>query len=258
MAYDPELHWSRIAHEIRRRNVQAFVSGDNNPYYRYKRQQCLRRFIQSIDFQSKSVLELGVGPGGNLLEAARGGAHRLVGIDISAEMLHLAAHVLRHHGVCAELLKTDGHSFSLPDLDIDLSFTVTVLQHLTSLSMFQRAIAEMCRMTRQLIVLVEDTGTDSGEPALHRSSFYRPVEAYQSECGKHGFELVSREYLGLGASRAVHALVSRVMVSRTRQEGEAYGAFPVAALTVLLPLVRPFDHMLPCRTDLTKMVFART
>jgi hypothetical protein len=70
MAYNPETYWTRVGQEIEKRGDANFVAGDDNPYYRYKRLKFLKRFLDPIDFHSKTVLEVGCGPGGNLRHIA--------------------------------------------------------------------------------------------------------------------------------------------------------------------------------------------
>ena len=67
--YDPEVYWSGVAQEIGKRG-DNYIAGDDNPYFRYKRLKFLKEFLDTIDFQSKSVLEVGFGPGGNLKHLA--------------------------------------------------------------------------------------------------------------------------------------------------------------------------------------------
>ena len=111
MDYDIESYWSGVAVEIRRRGTGNCVAGDDDPYYRYKRNKFLRRFLAALDVTGQRVLELGCGPGGNLLELARRAPASLVGIDISASMLALAGQNLE--GCSVELKKTDGQRLPL-------------------------------------------------------------------------------------------------------------------------------------------------
>jgi SAM-dependent methyltransferase len=132
-SYHPESYWSRVATEIRKRGPHNCLAGDDNPFLRYKRQKFLARFLSTIDFDSKVVLEVGPGPGGNLLQIVQTTrARRVIGIDISREMLDLAAETLKGCETIVELQKTDGEHLPLADAVVDLSFTVTVLHHNTA------------------------------------------------------------------------------------------------------------------------------
>lgn len=64
-SYHPEPYWSAVATRIKARSGKNVVAGDDEPYYRYKRDKFLK-MLSSVDFKDKSVLEVGCGPGGNL------------------------------------------------------------------------------------------------------------------------------------------------------------------------------------------------
>ncbi len=257
MSYHPEPYWSRVAREIGKRGGKSYVAGDDNPFFRYKREKFLTHFLGRIDFRSKIVLEVGPGPGGNLLQVVRAGARRAIGVDISGEMLRLAAENLSECGSIVELHKTEGYRLPLPDRAVDLAFTVTVLQHNTDISMFQSLVPEICRVTRERIVLMEDTTRKPTRPDPDRSFVGRPVEVYEAECQKHGFQLAARQYLKVRVSRKAYQLVKGLLVSLNHQEGDPYGLFPVMVLKLLLAFARPFDQLVPNDRDLTKMVFVR-
>ena len=111
--YDPEVYWSRVAQEIRKRG-DNYIAGDDNPYFRYKRRKFLKDFLDTINFQSKSVLEVGSGPGGNLKHLATYSApKKIFGADVSKTMLEIATENLR--GLPVTLVKTDGASLPFPD-----------------------------------------------------------------------------------------------------------------------------------------------
>ena len=255
MVYHPEPYWSRVAAEIAKRGTASLVAGDDDPYFRYKRQKFVTKFLLTTRFDSKVVLEVGPGPGGNLLEVVRGGAARVIGVDISHAMLAIAAERLKDYAGSVELLKTDGQKLPLSDGAADVTFTVTVLHHNTDPTMFQNLIREICRVTKETIILTEDTGKGFISP--EKDWVARPVQAYAAECRKYGFRLASCQYLGLAASRLAHKLVSRLFVPRSHLEGQPFGWLPVATLRFLLTFTRPLDSLVPDRHDLTKMLFVR-
>lgn len=254
MSYDIESYWSRVAGEIRKRGAGNYVAGDDDPYFRYKRAKFLSLFLATLDVAGRRVLELGCGPGGNLLELARRGPASLVGIDISASMLDLARQTLEGHPV--ELKKTDGHHLPLEDRSIDLAYTVTVLQHNVDHAALSQVIAELCRVTAERIVIMEDTGTmlTASEGS---TGIARPIEAYRTECARHGFRLESATYLNLRHSRQVHAAIRQRLVPATHREGEPLGIAVKAMLTLALSITRRLDDRSRDTKDLTKMVFDR-
>src|SRR5262249_25599779 len=206
---------------------------------------------------SKVVLEVGCGPGGNLLQIAQAGARRVIGIDISRQMLDLAAEALKGYETIVELHKTDGEHLPLADRAVNLALTVTVLQHNTNTSMFQTLVREICRVTKDMVVLIEDTGEGFIGTDPNSSYIARPGKLYEAECRKHGFRLTDRQYLGLRASRIAYKLVRRLLVSPNHLEGKPFGFLPFAALRVLLTFTRLLDDKVLDKCDLTKMVFAR-
>jgi ubiquinone/menaquinone biosynthesis C-methylase UbiE len=200
------------------------------------------------------VLELGCGPGGNLRELARRHPKQLIGVDISEEMLALADENLR--GCEVELKKTDGQRLPLPDRSVDLAITVTVLQHNVEPAALSRVVAELCRVTADRIVLMEDIGTKTAAPP-GASYVTRPVEVYRRELASHGFRLMDVTPAGLRCSRLVHRVVRRLFLRRGHREGEPVTAVFKWLLVTLLPLPRVLDVIVPENADLTMMVFLR-
>ncbi|MBC36107.1 MAG: hypothetical protein CL663_08720 [Bacteroidetes bacterium] len=67
-SYHPEKYWSEVGSRIQEREQgKNVIAGDDEPFYRYKRVKFLK-LLKEIDFDRKKVLEVGCGPGGNLLE----------------------------------------------------------------------------------------------------------------------------------------------------------------------------------------------
>jgi ubiquinone/menaquinone biosynthesis C-methylase UbiE len=254
VGYDIESYWSRVADEIQSRGNGNSVAGDDNPFLRYKRSKFLRRFLSTLDVSGRTVLEVGCGPGGNLLELAPLKPESLIGVDISAHMLALATKNLDRFSV--ELMKTDGQNLPLGDRSVDLAYTVTVLQHNVDAAGVARLIGELCRVTADQIVIMEDTGHTA--TAREDSSFIaRPVEAYITGFERLGFQLQSRTYLNLFFSRQAYKVIRRLLVPASHHEGEPFGAVANAVLSLVLVITRVFDDLKSEREDLTKMVFVR-
>jgi len=256
VSYDIESYWSRVAGDIRKRGPENYVAGDDDPYYRYKRAKFLRRFLATLDVAGQRVLELGCGPGGNLLELVRRGPAMMLGIDISPGMLTLAQQTLKGIRVPIELKKTDGQRLPLDDRSVDLAFTVTVLQHNVDPAGLRLVIAELCRVTVDRIVIMEDTG--GARTAPEGTTFIaRPIDAYRIEFAQHGFGLETATYLNLRHSRRVHQAIRRRLVPATHREGQPLSVLVKTALTLAVAITRLFDNTRPDTEDLTKMVFVR-
>jgi 2-polyprenyl-3-methyl-5-hydroxy-6-metoxy-1,4-benzoquinol methylase len=80
-------------------------------------------FAHSGDVTGKSVLDIGCGSGVYSVDFARRGARRVVGVDFSANMLHLARQEALEHDV-AEVCEFVQANFL--DLDLAASFDVTI------------------------------------------------------------------------------------------------------------------------------------
>jgi SAM-dependent methyltransferase len=254
--YNPEDYWSRVAQEIEKRG-DNYIAGDDNPYYRYKRRKFLKEFLDTIDFQSKVVLELGFGPGGNLKHIATHHAPKTVfGADVSPKMLEVAARNLHaYHNV--SLTKIDGVSLPYPALAMDISFTVTVLQHNTDDTTFMGLVQELSRVTKTTIVIVEDIGegqSPTGEWTL------RSVETYRSVFAKCGFELRQVSFLNTKISRLWYESVYRIytrFISPRHQEGDPVGTVLKWLIGFPMPITRRLDETFVEKCNLAKIVFQR-
>ena len=87
--YHPEPYWSDVAKRIKARKGKNVIAGDDEPYYRYKRERFLD-LLNEVDFKGKTVLEIGSGPGGNLKALLAKAPRSLTGVDISPDMVELA------------------------------------------------------------------------------------------------------------------------------------------------------------------------
>ncbi|PSR55669.1 hypothetical protein AHMF7605_20250 [Adhaeribacter arboris] len=251
MNYQPEKYWSKVAQEITKRNKGNVIAGDDEPYYVYKRQQFLKLF-HKLDFKGKSVMELGSGPGGNLKVVAQHQPARLVGVDISENMLQLAAENLKNYP--AELIKTNGTGIPLPDNSIDLVYSVTVLQHNTNYEMFKLYLEEMGRVSRDKVILFERTEiTEKGDEL----NMGRPVSTYATILKNKGFQLVATQYLPIHASYYVCGAIRKVLNPRTRAEGEPLNKLSLLLEDFTLPITRIIDKFWIQKREVTKMEFQK-
>jgi hypothetical protein len=115
---------------------------------------------------------------------------------------------------------------------------------------------ELCRITRQRIVLVEDTG--SGVKSQSGSFVARPIEAYARVLARLGFALTESRRLNISVSGFAHAVVHRLFVDKDRKEGDPVGWLPRMMLRTALPLTRVADGLVTESAGLTKMTFQRT
>ena len=248
--YHPEPYWSKVAKRVASRAGVNVIAGDDEPYYVYKREQTLRSLLE-LDFDGRRVLEVGPGPGGNLLELSSYVTDRLAGVDISADMIAVARARLPEH---VELHKTDGEALPFEERAFDLVFSVTVVQHNTDDRMMRRLVGEMARVCADELVLIENVDTRiSGDELMRR----RPPEYYAGILGEHGFGHVGTDMIATAASYYVCGALRKGLNPGTREEGQPLSALSLGLQRALLPVTKAFDTVIPHRRDLARMRFRR-
>jgi SAM-dependent methyltransferase len=259
MSYNPESYWSRVGEEIEKRTDDNVLAGDDNPYYAYKRSKFLRRFLDTIDFQSKTILEVGFGPGGNLRHiATRRRPNLILGADISQKMFDIAQRNLRSFRNI-KLAKIDGTHLDFDNRSVDLSFTVTLLQHVTDADMLKRLVKDICRVTRDTVIIMEDIGHHEqlgGEGA----AINRTVGAYKSLFAEHGFQLRDTQFLNTKVSRGWYEFAWRVYLRvfvRNHHEGDRINALGRLSIGLPLFVTRVLDDVLTENQNLAKLTFNR-
>jgi SAM-dependent methyltransferase len=257
--YNPETYWSRVGQEIEKRGGENFVAGDDNPYYRYKRSKFLKKFLDTIDFERKVILEVGFGPGGNLRHIA---SHHnptiILGVDISPKMYDLATRNVRAFSNI-RLTRIDGMHLPFDDRSVDTSLTVTVLQHVTDKGTFETLVKEICRVTKSTIIIMEDIGQSHqlGGEGDHTG---RSVDAYKSVFAEHGFRLRQFQFLNTKVSRLWYDFSWRVYLRlflRHHREGEPIGTLGKILIGGPIAISRFADDLFVEDQNLAKLVFSR-
>jgi ubiquinone/menaquinone biosynthesis C-methylase UbiE len=249
-SYHPEPYWSDVAKRIRARSGNNIVAGDDEPYYRYKRERFLS-MLRSVDVTGKSVLEIGPGPGGNLRELWQRKPARLVGADISAEMAALAR---SNNDPAVEIVKIDGTSLPFADQEFDVVLTATVLQHNSDDAMMRKILRDACRVSRHSVVIFERVDSSIVGDELCMS---RPIEYYADIVRDLGFELKEAEHINIRVSYYLAGFTRKVLNPRTRKEGEPLNGFSLAIQSIFMPLTRILDKFFPSGKDLAKIHFVR-
>jgi ubiquinone/menaquinone biosynthesis C-methylase UbiE len=170
--YEIEKYWNRVAENVSTRDDLKIIAGDDEPYYRYKRELFLKLF-DKINFQNKRVLEVGSGPGGNLDFLTNKGCLEIVGVDVSERMVELSKRILRNKRV--EIQKIDGSSLPFVNDYFHLVFTSTVLQHNTDEVQLKKLIKSICRVSASEVVIFERI---EKKISGHETNLGRPVEYY--------------------------------------------------------------------------------
>lgn len=249
-SYHPESYWSDVAKRIKSREGRNVVAGDDEPFYRYKRQRFLE-MLRAVSFEGKSVLEIGNGPGGNLKEISKLKPKRLVGADISAEMIKLAR---ANNEDFVELVKIDGTTLPFEDDTFDIVFTATVLQHNTDDNMMRSILNEICRVSKDRVFLFEKIDTEIKGDDL---CYARPVKYYSDLVAPYGFELVSTEYINIRSSYFVSGAIRKGLNSKNRQEGEPLNGISTLLQNVSLPITKVLDKIFSSKKDVARLEFVK-
>lgn len=250
--YHPETYWNEVAGKISRREEGHFIAGDDEPYYRYKRRKFLQIF-NSIDLHNKEVLEVGCGPGGNLAVAVKQNPSRLVGADLSGQMLALAKKNLE--GKPVELHLIPDHRFPFTDDSFDTVFTSTVLQHTTTETELAATVSEMCRVSRSDVYIFEriEKKIKGNESCLGRT-----VEFYEQLFLESGFVLAEKKFLFIQASYVMAGLTRKLLNRRRRREGERLTKLSLWLQRLLLPVTKVIDRIAKAERDLAMLHFKKS
>ncbi len=247
--YHPETYWSEVAGRIASREGRNVIAGDDEPYYRYKRERFLE-LLHSVDFGVKKVLEIGPGPGGNLSEVLRQNPAELHGADISQEMIDLASRHLDDDRVT--LTKIDGRRLPYPDNYFDIVFTATVLQHNTDEAMLKQILAEICRVSGDRVILFEMVAPEISGDELCMS---RPSRYYADLVRPYGYELREIQHINIYSSYLLAGFTRKVLNPGSRREGEPLTPLSLAVQRLGLPLTKRLDKVFKVKKDVAKLVF---
>jgi SAM-dependent methyltransferase len=253
VTYDPADYWSAVGDRVRRRGDASVLAGEETPFQHYKREAFIDRLLGAMNLAGRSVLEVGCGPGGNLLEVAARGARRVVGCDIAPTMIGLATERTADlpQVSCVQL---DGKGLPFGDGEFDVVFTVTVLQHNQDPEV-RRLLTEMCRVAGSSIHLLEDVGARRHD--FSASYVIRRPREYAAICEPLGFGLISTQRLNVFASEVVYFLLNRRLHgSSGRPEGEPIGRSWASVERRALSATRWLDDRIGARIGLARMEFA--
>ncbi len=250
-AYHPEPYWSDVAKRIKSRKGKNVIAGDDEPYYRYKRDRFLSLLLET-DCSGKHILEIGSGPGGNLKALLTKKPASLTGADISAEMIDLAR---SHLPAEVNLVKVDGTHLPFEDQSFDFVFSATVLQHNTDEAMVVKLIGEMCRVAKDSVFIFESIDEKlSGDELCH----WRPVSMYEKWFTQHGFGLHAKKFINIRVSYFVSGAIRKGLNPKKRAEGEPLNRLSVFLQSITLPFTRLLDKMFVSEKDVARLEFVRT
>lgn len=250
MNYQPESYWSTIGKRIKERSANNVIAGDDEPFYHYKRKKFLA-LLHEVDFRDKKVAEIGCGPGGNLVEILKKSPSKLVGFDISQQMIDLAKEKLP---ATVQLIKTEGTTLPVEDKTFDIVFSATVLQHNTDRAMLEKLIREMARVSASKVYMFERIESDFKGDELCEG---RPVSYYANIMKSCGFNLKSTTFINIGASYYVSGAIRKVLNPRHREEGERISKISELLQKLTLPVTKLIDKIYKPARDLARLEFER-
>jgi ubiquinone/menaquinone biosynthesis C-methylase UbiE len=226
------------------------IAGDDEPYYRYKRKRFLR-LLNTVDFQDKKVMELGSGPGGNLIEVWNHKPQSLTGADISNQMVQLAKKKLPSE---VNIVKIDGTSLPFDDKSFDTVFTATVLQHNTDEDMLFSIMKELCRVSADRVFIFERIEkTIMGDDLCCG----RPIAYYADFMKKQGFKLKSTQFINIRMSYYISGAIRKGLNPKTREEGQSMNKLSTVLQQITLPITSLLDKVFTSKKDLGKLEFER-
>jgi len=249
--YEVEGYWDNVARNIAARKGLRVIAGEDDPFYRYKRQLFLRLFDR-LDFAGKTVLEIGSGPGGNVLHAHDKGAKSVTGVDVSQQMVTLARENLQGKNI--EIIKINGRDLPFADRTFELVFTSTVLQHNVDESALVALVNEVSRVAAAKIVLFERIEKRIKGNATTTG---RPVTYYQQLLARNGFDLKKTEFLPIQASYYVCGAIRKLLNSPRHQEGEPFTKLSLNAQRLAMPVTTLLDRVVPSTRDVAMLEFQR-
>ena len=249
--YHPEEYWSEVGDRIKEReNGKNVIAGDDEPYYRYKRREFLR-LLNEVEFKNKSVLEIGHGPGGNLIEVYKKNPKWLAGVDISERMVKLAKNKIPE-GI--QVQKINGTALPFTNEQFDIVFTATVLQHNTDESMLKDLMKEMARVSKGEVILFEriEDRIKGDELCLGR-----PVNYYAKIMEEHGFRLDSTKFINIRTSYYVSGAIRKGLNPTNRKEGEPLNKPSAFLQKITLAITSKLDKLITSKKDIGRLRFVK-
>ena len=148
------------------------------------------------DAQNKLVVDLGCGAGEEVVPLRYRGA-RVIGIDISPDLIAIAKQRLQRYGVDADLQVASAYETNLPDQSVDVVFCMSVLHHLQ----LDRIKNEIRRILKRdgLFILKEPVRLSWTMEHLRKlfppgedvSEFEHPLNAKQLHALTEGFQVLA-------------------------------------------------------------------
>ncbi len=192
--YHPDPYWSVVSNDVSGLKGVPSEVGNKDPYYRYKRKQFVR-LLHTVDFNEQYVLEVGCGPGSNILEVWKQKPSKLDGVEVEPELRKIAEQNVPKE---VEIKKTDGTSLPYSDKSFDMIFTAEVLQHIRSINQLKALTKDMTRVARSKVILFERVESQIQEDKF---SVGRTLAYYGEIFARIDFEVTEHEFIKMSTSQ---------------------------------------------------------
>lgn len=239
--YVPENYWDNVAEQILLRDTNNFLAGDNDPFYVYKRKKFLR-LLRSISFAGKKVIEIGPGPGGNLIEIYSQQPAYLTGADVSSLMVNICRQNIGNTNI--EIIKTNGKDLPFESGCFDIAITAAVLQHITDEAILSELIKSISRVTRSDVYIFERIEKKHKENSTNAG---RTIEEYRYLFEKYNMSIDSICFLNVGWSKRVCGIIRKIFNSQKRKEGSPQTKASLFLQSIALNFTKPLDNWLPVK-----------
>jgi len=173
-------------------------------------------------------------------------------VDILEAMVAISRRLLANKNIT--ILKIDGEHLPYPDGYFDLSFTSTVLQHITDEEMLSKIAGEICRVTGKEIYLFERVEKCIKGDELNLG---RPVKYYQEIFGAHGYKLNRVRFLNVEISYWICGIIRKLFNSIRRREGEPVSKISEKLQELVLPLTSKLDGVFRANRDVGMLHFKK-
>jgi ubiquinone/menaquinone biosynthesis C-methylase UbiE len=168
-----------------------------SPFEKYYRKKLLK-LLKIKDLEGRTVLLVGCEKAWLLPEIAKAKPKEIFVIDSSKELIADARRALGDHP--ADFFVANEPNLPYPDASFDFVLVVQQLQQINSGRVLRNVMGEISRVTRQWLILVEDTDF---KYIRNRSFTRRRLSYYKTRMLSHRFHLRETAYLPVETSQTV-------------------------------------------------------
>ena len=179
------------------------------------------RYAHALQEGNLKVLDVGVGTGLSLLEYPEG--VDVTGIDTSDDMLQKAEEKIAKPKNSVTLCIADATALPFADNEFDVAMALEVIN---TIPKFQKAIAEIIRVTRGMIIVTNTFLEDTRFGRLLDNTFCRSLASYFTK--RHGFHMQFQksDLLKIPNLEVVKDRLLEMENDKRTKTSKLFGAFP--------------------------------